>query len=112
MDCPTHKPFKQACCSGIYAFTSDKILVERDNSIISEPAKQPLQLQCPLESLLAAITVFYDKILMRMQIEELETQMAQMHQSSAVLAEAESSLRQQLSGLQVGTPQCRAPACA
>ncbi len=37
-----------------------------------------------------------------MQIEELETQMAEMQQSSAVLAEAESSLRQQVSGLQVG----------
>ena len=35
------------------------------------------------------------------QIEELETQMAEMQQSTAVLAEAESALRQQVSGLQV-----------
>ena len=43
-----------------------------------------------------------------MQIEELETQMAEMQQSSAVLSEAESSLRQQVSGLQVRPAQIHA----
>ena len=42
-----------------------------------------------------------------MQIEEVEAQMAEMHQSSAVLAEAESSVRQQVSGLQVAISNLR-----
>ncbi len=37
------------------------------------------------------------------QIEDMEAQMAEMQQSSAALIEAESSLRQQVSGLQVCT---------
>ena len=38
------------------------------------------------------------------QIEDMEAQMAKMQQSHAVLAEAETSLRQQVSSLQVSCP--------
>ena len=41
-----------------------------------------------------------------LQIEETEAQMAEMHQSSALLAEAEASLRQQVSSLQVNLKKC------
>ena len=73
-------------------------------------AEQLLQLHCARKGLLAAHTTVYREIMMWMQIEELETQMAEMHQSSAALAEVEASLRQQVSGLQVSSSQCPASA--
>ena len=43
------------------------------------------------------------------QIEEMEAQMSEMQQSRAVLAETETSLRQQVSSLQVSCPLTGAP---